>query len=196
MAHAQVTAVLRALAALLLLSALPEQLHGAPLARSGRAFASSTRHTAHKLASRKEAPAHRRAPASPLSSVSGECISHNTVVTIRLCFKTRTSCESKAFFKRLTDVCQHRRPAGLRRKASEVDLSTPAGEQQFLYVYELPEELNVAHQALPTYWHDQQYDCERTAICYQYTGFVCLRREARLGTTSDGFLPSGRYCSD
>ena len=40
----------------------------------------------------------------------------------------------------------------------------PAGEQQFLYVYELPEELNVAHQALPTYWHDQQYDCERTAV--------------------------------
>lgn len=49
-------------------------------------------------------------------------------------------------------------------------MSTPAGEQQFLYVYELPEELNVAHQALPTYWHDQQYDCERTADYYQSMG--------------------------
>ena len=37
--------------------------------------------------------------------------------------------------------------------------------EPFLYVYELPPELNVGRQALPTYWHDEQYDCELPYCC-------------------------------
>ena len=51
-----------------------------------------------------------------------------------------------------------RRLAERRRRVAEAE---PGGEPRrpFLYVYELPAELNVDRQALPTAWHDQQYDC-------------------------------------
>ena len=37
--------------------------------------------------------------------------------------------------------------------------------EPFLYIYELPPELNMDRQALPTYWHDEQYDCELPLSC-------------------------------
>lgn len=49
----------------------------------------------------------------------------------------------------------------------------------------------MAHQALPTYWHDQQYDCAYTAP--QYTVFhgntgMRVRRETRLSQQQTIFL--------
>ena len=78
---------------------------------------------------------------------------------------------------------RRRRPADKRRRASEV-LREGGGElEPFLYVYELPPELNTDRQALPTYWHDKQYDCELPSVLHT-RALEWRRLEAFLCATS------------
>ena len=146
-----------------LLSALAQQAHAAAVARP--LTTAAARQTAHRL-------------------VPGADALHRCSVTDLL----ERHCVGAGFHQALVGWCsrnfvlcgRRRRPADKRRRASEVLHKSGRDLERFLYVYELPSELNVDRQALPTYWHDEQYDCELPPCCSHVSGegmgYSCSRR--------------------